>query len=91
MKAGVGTIGSMFGSSSLGVSANVNAVSSMMSGYSQNGANDDIINAIDKLNKRFDNIGNTTYQINGITYDDGSNIHSAVQQLARAARIEGRV
>ena len=91
IKAGASTISSMFDGTSFGMSANVNAVSSMMSGYGQNGTNNDIINAIDKLNKRFDNIGNTTYQINGLTYDDGSNVHSAVQQLVRAARIERRV
>ena len=58
---------------------------------SQNGANDDVISAIDRLNKKMDNISNTTYSINGITYDDGSNVYDAVRTLVRAAKVERRV
>ena len=75
----------------LGVRANISAISSMMSARGQNGSNDDVVSAIDKLNKKMDNMGNTTYQINGVTYDDGSNINDAVATLVRAARIERRV
>ena len=32
-----------------------------------------------------------TYHVNGITYDDNSNVASAVKSLVRAARIERRV
>ena len=35
--------------------------------------------------------GGNTYQINGITYDDGSNVVGAVETLVRAARIERRI
>ena len=35
--------------------------------------------------------GSTSYNINGITYDDGSNIVNAVETLVRAARIERRM
>lgn len=77
--------------SSIGVRANLGAITSMMSGRGLNGSNADVVSAIDKLNKKMDNIGNTTYQINGITYDDGSNINDAVATLVRAARIERRV
>jgi hypothetical protein len=39
-----------------------------------------------------DNVGgNTTYQVTGITYDDGSNIATAVEDIVRAARIERRI
>ena len=37
------------------------------------------------------NTSSTTYQINGITYDDGSNISNAVETLVRAARMERRI
>ena len=77
--------------SSVGVRANIGAISSMMSQHGQNGVNSDVVAAIDKLNKKMDNLGNTTYTINGVTYDDGSNINEAVATLVRAARIERRV
>jgi hypothetical protein len=77
--------------SSIGVLANVNGISRAMNLRGQNGANDDVISAIDKLNKNIANLSNTTYQVNGITYDDGSNITAAVADLVRAARIERRV
>ena len=76
--------------STVGVRANVGAISSMMNSRGQNGANDDVVSAIDKLRKDLGNIGgNTTYQLNGVTYDDGSNISSAIETIARAA-IRGR-
>ena len=77
--------------SSIGVRTNVGAISSMMNDRSQNGANSDVISALDKLGKKMDNINNASYTINGITYDDGSNITDAVKTLVRAARIERRV
>ena len=77
--------------STVGIRANVSAISSMMSSRGQNGTNADIVSAIDKLNKKMDNVGNTTNNIiNGVTYDDGSNINDAVATLVRAARIERR-
>lgn len=87
---GIGAINGMFSDKTLGVTANLNAVSSMMNGRLQNG-NDDVVAAINKLRKSLGNIGNTNYNINGITYDDGSNINDAVQAIVRAARMEGRV
>ena len=77
--------------SSVGVQANVGAISTMMSGRSQNGTNADVISAIDKLRKGLENAGTTSYNINGITYDDGSNVAEAIQTLIRAAKIERRV
>ena len=51
----------------------------------------DIINAIDKLRKDINQLDTgSSYTINGITYDDGSNINSAVRAIVRAARIERR-
>jgi tape measure domain-containing protein len=91
VRSGAGAIGGMFGGASVGVMANVGAISYGMSRYGQNGTNNDVINAIDKLNKKLDNIGNTTYSINGVTYDDGSNIRDAVSAIVRQARIERRV
>lgn len=86
-----GLLNSLFGTSSVGVRANLGAINSMMSSRNQNGTNADIIDAIKELREDLSNVGNTTYHIDGITYDDGSNIAEAVSTLIRAARIERRV
>lgn len=60
-------------------------------GQIQNGKdNSDIVSALKDLK---DNLGNNgpSYTINGITYDDGSNIVNAVETLVRAAKMERRI
>lgn len=92
IRSGVNSMGGMLNmGASVGVMANVGAISSMMNARHQNGSNHDIVSAIDKMSKRLDNLGTTTYQVNGVTYDDGSNVSTAVRDLVRAARIERRV
>lgn len=56
----------------------------------QNG-NSDVIDAIDRLAKNINQTPGNTYNVNGITYDDGSSIAAAVEQLVRAATIGRRV
>lgn len=51
--------------------------------------NDDVVSAIKELGATQGSNGNT-YNINGITYDDGSNVADAVRTLIRAARVERR-
>jgi tape measure domain-containing protein len=92
VRSGASAISGMFGNgASVGVLANVNSISSMMNTRSQNGVNTDVVSAIDKLRKDLSNIGGTTYNVNGITYDDGSNIAEAVKSITRAAVRERRV
>ena len=92
VESGAGSIASMFNSSpSIGINSNLRAIGSMINENSQNGSNDEIVSAINKLRKGLDNVGNTTYTINGVTYDDGSNIHDAMSAIVRQARIERRV
>ena len=92
VESGAGSIASMFNSSpSISINSNLRAIGSMINENSQNGSNDDIVSAINKLRKGLDNVGNTTYTINGVTYDDGSNIHDAMSAIVRQARIERRV
>ena len=87
-----GKIGSLFDSNpSVGVLANVNSLSSSMTGINQNGSNRDVIKAINDLGQRLDSNPGTSYIINGITYDDGSAVSEAVEALVRAAVVEGRV
>ena len=74
---------------SVGVMANVGAISSMMNN-NQNGSNSDVIAAIENLGRKIGNTSGDTYNVNGITYDDGSNVSDAVKTLVRAARVERR-
>lgn len=93
VRAGANAISGMFGlQPSVGVLANVGAVSSMMNQRGQNGGSDDIVSAIGRLEKSLANAGGTTNNIiNGVTYDDGSAIGEAVGVIARAILMEGRV
>ena len=89
---GASYLNSMFNNDpSLGVSSNLNAISYGMNHRVQNGANDDVVSAINKLRTDLGNIGGNTYNVNGITYDDGSNITNAVRDLIRAAQVERRI
>lgn len=74
----------------IGVSANVGAINSAMIGRGQNGVNDDVVSALNKLRGDLGNIGGDTYVIDGVTYDDGTNVSDAVRTLVRAAKVERR-
>ena len=50
----------------------------------------EIVSAIKKLERSINNSG-SSYNINGITYDDGSNVANAVESLIRATRMERRI
>ena len=76
---------------SVRVQANLNAIGHSMNAMRQNGKNDDVISAINKLNDKLDGVGNTYNTINGVTYDDGSNVTDAIETLVRYAKIGGRV
>lgn len=90
VESGVGRLNGLFGMQpSVGVLSNVSSISSMMN-KRQNGDGSDIVSAIKDLTKKIDNNPSNVYNINGITYDDGSNITSAIETIIRAARIEGR-
>ena len=91
VKSGANSINGMLDlNGSVGLNANINAISSMMSNKNQNGVNDDVVSAINKLRKDLGNVGGNSYTINGVTYDDGSNVSNAVKTLVRAANIERR-
>lgn len=84
VKSGTKLLNGMFGNKNVGV------VNSMMTRRGQNGVNDDVVSAIDKLNKKLSNIGNTSYSINGINVSGDSDVESAIRVLVRAAKVEGR-
>lgn len=74
---------------SIGILSKASSISAMMN-ENQNGDNSDVVSAIKNLGRKIDSSSGNTYNINGITYDDGSNVSDAVKTLARAIRIEGR-
>lgn len=93
VEAGAGSINGMFGNGlNLGVStAAAGNVAGFMNNRIQNGTTNDVIAELNKLRKDLGNVGGNHYSINGITYDDGSNVATAVNALIRAAKIDRRV
>lgn len=83
------SISNMLGVDPLAVS-NLNAISTLSRRQRNDAGNNEVVSAINKLRKDLGNVGNT-YNIDGVTYDDGSNVSNAVKSLIRATRIEGRV
>ena len=91
VKNGAASINDMLNSTnSIGI-GHANTIDRMMNSRVQNGSFTDVVSAVDRLRGALNDIGNTTYQVNGVTYDDGSNIARAVGDLTRAIRLEGRV
>lgn len=90
VESGANAISDLFATDpTVGALANANAIGSSI-GTNQNGALD-VISAIKELGRRLaDGTGNV-YNINGVTYDDGSLVADAVGSLIRAARIERRI
>lgn len=92
MRSGIRAIDSMMNqNSTFGLDVRTRSINSSIFRSSQNGTANDIVMAINKLRKELDDVGGTTYNVNGITYDDGSNITDAVRTLVREARLERRI
>ena len=89
IKSGVGQMNGLLNSNpSVGVEANLSAIKRLQN--NQNGVNlSDVVSAIDKLSDKETPSGDI-YNINGITYDDGSNIAEAIATIVRAAIVERR-
>ena len=84
------SISGMFSDANIGAEMNIRAIGSMMRENRQNGTNDDVVYAINRLRKDLGNVGNTYNSVNGVTYENGTEVSDAVSSLARALRIEGR-
>ena len=69
---------------------NANSINSIIE-QNQNNEKGDLLSAIKGLSNKLDNLSGDTYNINGITYDDGSAVQDAIKTLVRAAKIKGRV
>ena len=92
IESGANTIGDLLGrKQSVDVLANVGSISTSMNSRQNIGASD-IISAIKSLSSSIANgQGGVVYNVNGVTYDDGSNIADAISTLVRAAKIERRI
>ena len=91
VKSSASTISSMFGGPQLvAATANVNAIGSMMSRRNQNGAQTEIVSAIDKLRKDVGNLEKPTYNIGNIAYENGDAVSDAIEVLTQALRIGRR-
>ena len=89
VESGITQMNSMFGTQqTIGVESNIGVISSMMS--ERQSGNDDVVYAINKLGKGLNNLDRPSYNINGVTYDNGSEIAEAVGAIVRAAQIERR-
>lgn len=82
------SINGLFANRSFGLSSNVASISSSMREIQNRDPNEGLISAINGLSGP---TNNNVYNVNGITYDDGSNIADAVGQLINAAMIERRM
>ena len=92
---GANAINSLFAKQqmvSLGIQnrGNINAISNAMKYGKVTTTNDDLVSAINDLKRAINGYSGNEYNINGITYDDGSNISNAVKSIIRAAKVERR-
>ena len=90
VSAGANEMNSMFMNPSLATMSNLGSISAGMN-LMNNNKNADLISAISRLSKDLGNKTGNTYNINGITYDDGSAASNAVQDLINAVEIGRRM
>lgn len=92
IESGASAVNKLFNTdATVGVMANAGTINTMMNNRNQNGGNSDLISAIDKLRGDLNNVGNTYYSIDGITYSNGTEVADAITSLTRAIKMEGRV
>lgn len=91
VQSGASTLSRLFNSTTpITAYATAGSIGVVTSRGNQNGDNSAVVSAIDKLRKDMGNADRATYNINGVTYDDGSNLSEAVRTIVRAAKIERR-
>ncbi len=92
VKSGAMTIGDMINSNpSVGVFAKLNSISTRMNRRNQNGENGEVVSTLEKLRKDLGKLDRASYNINGLSINEGSDVADAIETIIRAARIERRV
>ena len=90
VKNGARLLNGMLGDQDVRIDARSGLLAGTVGEIQNRNDNSDVISAIKDLKEGLNNNG-SSYTINGITYDDGSNVVNAVETLVRAARIERRI
>ena len=90
VKNGARLLNGMIGDQDVRINARSGLLAGTVGEIQNRNDNSDVISAIKDLKDGLNNNG-SSYTINGITYDDGSNVVNAVETLVRAARIERRI
>ena len=89
VEAGVGRLGGFFGVQTVSLQGNTSAINQSMS--VRRNPNNEVVDMLRGLRSDISqgSSGNT-YIINGVTYDDGTNIARAAEELYQAAKIQRR-
>lgn len=91
VETGARSIGGLFGDKALvTATANVGAISSMKNGQNQNGGFGELLSAFNGLRKDINGMERNTYNLNGISYEEGSDVAEAFKTIVRAAKMERR-
>lgn len=90
VKATAGKLNGLFTDPAFTPLANLRAIGNISARNNQNGNSDEVVRAINRLGKSLNNVGNTYNSIDGVTYDNGSEISNAVETLVRAATVGRR-
>ena len=91
VKNGIDYLNSSFGSNlNYNVRGRANNISRNIYANRQNGTTDDVINELNQLRNDIKKMPVNQYNVNGITYDDGTAVANSIQELIRATRIERR-
>ena len=92
VKTGAKAVNGIFGDlQSVGIRSSLDSINVAMNGKLQNGSNDDVISAINKLGTQLESSRGDTYNFGDFTYDDGSEVADAIGTLIRYAKIGRRV
>lgn len=88
---GADTIGSILGlTPSMSVLDGLGAISANTNAARNRATADDLLDVLSGIANNTNPSQGDTYIVNGVTYDDGSNITDAVRTLVRAAKVGGR-
>ena len=91
VKAGANSINDMLGAGvPVSLLNNVGRINTLMTQRNQNGTIASVVSEIDKLNKNIEGMEHATYNINGVSFTEGSDVEEAFRTILRAAKIERR-
>ena len=90
VRSGAATLNSLFANPGLEMSGFLNTTGRLIDARIQNGSFDDVVKAVDRVRGKLGELERPSYTVNGVTYDDGSNIAQFAEGLVRTLRVEER-